>query len=112
MEELGGMMTQTSDQKPTKEELKMMMDSVDTDGDVFISFDEFCGLMTEPKKEGSDNMDIKQAFQFFDKDNDGHITMAELNQVADMLGTGLTKKERKNMFTQADTNGDGKIDFE
>eukprot|EP00494_Astrolonche_serrata_P026804 UN27067 len=60
------MMEETSGFQPSENELKLMMESVDINGDGFITFDEFCELMSDTNKE-QDAIDIKQAFDFLIK---------------------------------------------
>lgn len=55
--------------------------------------------------------EIRQAFKVFDKDGNGYITSDELGIVMTSLGERLSANELKQMMTEADTNGDGKIDY-
>ena len=55
--------------------------------------------------------EMKQAFRVFDKDGDGFISAAELKEVMKSLEEKLTDDEIKEMLTEADTDGDGKIGF-
>ena len=49
----------------------------------------------------------------FDKDGDGSICKEELKAVLENMGeTGLTDKELQEMMDEADTNGDGRVDYE
>ena len=55
--------------------------------------------------------EIRQAFKVFDRDGDGYITGDELGLVMANLGEKLTPGELKQMMEEADSNGDGKIDY-
>ena len=44
-------------------------------------------------------------------DGDGYITLEELIQVLKALGESFTRKEGENMIQEADTDGDGKINY-
>ena len=52
------------------------------------------------------------AFKVFDRDGDGLITAEELRLTMNNLGEPLTEVEVKAMIAEADTDGDGKSNFE
>ena len=56
--------------------------------------------------------EVRQAFQVFDKDGNGYITQDELAVVMTNLGEKLNQNELNLMMKEADTNGDGRIDYE
>ena len=69
--------------------------------------------MMANKLQDTDREDeVRQAFKVFDKDGNGFITSEELGAVMANLGERLTAGELKEMMKEADTNGDGKIDYE
>lgn len=47
----------------------------------------------------------------FDKNNDGYINQDELRSVMSQLGEKLTAGELDEMIKEADTDGDGKINY-
>jgi calmodulin len=47
----------------------------------------------------------------FDKDGDGYITAVELKLVMKQLGEDLSEEQLNDMMREADSNGDGRIDF-
>lgn len=55
--------------------------------------------------------EYKDAFKLFDKDQDGFITIDELESVMNSLGQFPTKSELKEMIDEVDSDGNGKIDF-
>lgn len=55
--------------------------------------------------------DLLEAFKVFDKDQDGSITQDELRSVMTNLGQKLTSQELDEMIKEADTDGDGKINY-
>ncbi|KAI8139019.1 hypothetical protein BJV82DRAFT_673121 [Fennellomyces sp. T-0311] len=59
-----------------------------------------------------DDLELVQCFQAFDKNRDGLISQKELEIVMLSLGEHLTQRDIKAMMDEADTNGDGFIDFE
>jgi calmodulin len=50
--------------------------------------------------------DLKQAFEMFDKNNDGKISSEELGCVLRALGHEHSHKEVEDMIKNADTNGE------
>lgn len=50
-------------------------------------------------------------FKVFDKNNDGYINQDELRSVMSQLGEKLTAGELDEMIKEADTDGDGKINY-
>jgi calmodulin len=55
--------------------------------------------------------EIKEAFQVFDKDSDGFITIKELATVMRSLGHNPTESELQDMIKQYDKDESGTIDF-
>lgn len=104
-------------QSPTEEELQLMMNSVDTDQNGVIEFDEFVQLMQSylHSSNGAAMVDAEgemlEAFRVFDKDGNGLISEDELKQAMIGLGERLTAEELKAMIAAADVNGDGQIDY-
>ena len=56
--------------------------------------------------------EMKEAFSVFDRNGNGFICAAELRQVMETMGEKLTDAEVDEMINEADTNGDGQIDYE
>mmetsp|Transcript_47156 Transcript_47156/g.52542 ORF Transcript_47156/g.52542 Transcript_47156/m.52542 type:complete len:150 (-) Transcript_47156:1616-2065(-) len=55
--------------------------------------------------------EFKEAFSIFDRDGDGTIDNDELGTVMRSLGNQPTEEEVENMIREADTDGNGTIDF-
>lgn len=55
---------------------------------------------------------IKKTFRSFDKDGNGFISKQELKTAMKKLDKNITNEEIEAMLFEADTNKDGKIDFD
>eukprot|EP00249_Psilotum_nudum_P012010 c23528_g1_i1 orf=199-648(+) len=55
--------------------------------------------------------ELREAFNLFDKDRNGSITMEELGTVMRSLGQNPTKTELQNMINEVDVDGNGTVDF-
>lgn len=99
-------------QNPSDAELQDMINEVDADGNGTIDFGEFLTMMAK-KIDGNDREEeIRQAFKVFDKDGNGYVTADELKAVMASLGEKLSDAEVMEMVKEADSNGDGKIDYQ
>ena len=56
--------------------------------------------------------ELKKAFQVMDANGDGVVTKEELTNLLKGLGEDVTDEVVDEMIKIADTNGDGKIQFE
>ncbi|ESR46186.1 hypothetical protein WN944_007198 [Citrus x changshan-huyou] len=100
------------DQNPTKEELRLMIDEVDANGNGTIEFEEFLDLMAKKMRETKAQEEMKEAFKVFDKNRDGFISPNELRHVMLNLGEKVTDEELEQMVKDADLDGDGQINYE
>lgn len=111
----------------TEKEVEEIVAKVDANGDGLIEFDEFCmlcesmaggGKEEEEEEEGGGGgggeEELKEAFDVFDKDRDGLITVEELGVVLSALGMKEGKKAEdcKEMITKVDMDGDGMVNFD
>jgi len=71
------------------DQVAVIISSVDSDGSGTIDFDEFLTLMSDPKFNNPARDEHRQAFEMFDKDGSGHISVAELKEVFRNLGKFL-----------------------
>jgi calmodulin len=55
--------------------------------------------------------EFKEAFEIFDKNKDGYITIKELGEIMKNLGQSPTEAELTDMINEVDIDGNGNIDF-
>ncbi|XP_010241567.1 PREDICTED: calmodulin-like protein 3 [Nelumbo nucifera] len=117
----------------TDAEVKDMIERLDANKDGLIDLDEFCKLYdsvgkpqdrgrkdgeegsTEEEDGGVDQeMELKEAFDVFDGNKDGLITVEELSLVLESLGLkqGWKSEDCKEMIRSVDMDGDGMVNFE
>ena len=90
----------------------------------FVEFDEFVAMMRRWTRnseiEGADGVSTSsttksdkqlEAFRVFDMDGNGYIDKHELRYTMRRLGENLSDEDIKEMFKEADLNGDGLIDY-
>ncbi|TVT99350.1 hypothetical protein EJB05_55283 [Eragrostis curvula] len=111
MEELAAV-TRSLGLDPSDEELTDMMREVDTDGNGIIDFHEFLSLIARKMKDGDGDEELKEAFEVLDKDQNGFISPTELRTVMVSLGEKMTDEEVEQMIKEADTDGDGQVNYD
>ena len=99
-----------------EKELWQMIDKIDVNGDGCVDIEEFGELYKTIMVEEDDEMgeeDMKEAFNVFDRNGDGFITVDELKAVLSSLGLkqGKTLEECRKMIMQVDVDGDGRVDY-
>ncbi|CCW69259.1 unnamed protein product [Phytomonas sp. Hart1] len=89
--------------------------SVDADADSngMIDFPEFLTIiavhLNDPEEK---ECRLKRVFKLYDLGNTGYISATNLRLVMERLGCPLTPEEAFEMINEADTDGDGKLNFE
>eukprot|EP00746_Dinoflagellata_sp_MGD_P007061 gnl/MRDRNA2_/MRDRNA2_113949_c0_seq1.p1 gnl/MRDRNA2_/MRDRNA2_113949_c0~~gnl/MRDRNA2_/MRDRNA2_113949_c0_seq1.p1 ORF type:complete len:258 (+),score=51.66 gnl/MRDRNA2_/MRDRNA2_113949_c0_seq1:51-824(+) len=118
-EELGTVMRSLG-QYPSDADCRAMIAMLDDDSSGAINFEEFLRLMVAQMKEHekkealySQREEFVQAFKIFDRDGNGYVDAQELRYMMQNHGTmRLTDDEVNEMMSDADVNGDGKLNFE
>ncbi|KAJ0103104.1 hypothetical protein Patl1_04184 [Pistacia atlantica] len=96
--------------KLTEAEVKQLMEAADVDGNGTIDYIEFItATMHRHRLERDEH--LYKAFQHFDKDNSGFITVDELESAMKEYGMGddATIKE---IISEVDTDNDGRINYD
>lgn len=94
-------------------ELTQMIEKIDVNGDNCVDIDEFGSLYQSIMDERDEDEDMREAFNVFDQNGDGFITVEELKSVLASLGLkqGRTAEDCKNMIMKVDVDGDGRVNF-
>lgn len=99
-------------QNPTQAELQDMINDVNAAGrNGKIDFPEFLTLMARKLKDEDSEEEILEAFRVFDRDGNGFISTAELRHVMTSIGEKLSEDEVNRMIKEADSDGDGQINY-
>ena len=99
-------------QSYTNAEIQEMMAEVDEDGSGTVDFPELIALFARKMKDNDTQSELISAFNAFDKDNTGEISVDQLGLVMSNLGDKLTNDEIQEMLREADLDGNGSIDRE
>ncbi|KAJ8322151.1 hypothetical protein KUTeg_000622 [Tegillarca granosa] len=99
---------------PTTDDVKEMIKSVDTDGNAYVTYQEYEEMMRQQLMSLAYEKEVlMRAFKKFDKDGSGHIDAGELKHVLRNYGEDkLTEDEVREFFVDFDTNDDGKINID
>ncbi|KAI5418522.1 Calcium-dependent protein kinase 19, partial [Lathyrus oleraceus] len=91
-------------------EVKQLMEAADVDGNGSIDYLEFISATMHRHRLERDEH-LYKAFQYFDKDNSGHITREELETA--MTKHGIADEATiKDIISELDTDNDGRINYE
>ena len=88
------------------EVLKLLKDH-DKDGRGLMEFDDFQRIMTQKILDRDPVEEIKKAFQLFDDDGTGKISLKNLRRVAKELGEDIDDEELQAMIDEFDLDNDG-----
>jgi len=92
----------------TESEIHDFVNALDADGSGVIDYTEFVAASLDGS--GAIDEDVCfTAFNLFDRDGDGEISMRE---ITDVLYHGRTRASSEDLMCEVDTNNDGKIDFQ
>ena len=94
-------------------EVDQIFNCVDSDKNGFIEYQEFLRACIN-KESILDEGTLRYAFEFFDKDGSGQITVEELQQVfyQEEDNKNVSEKVLKLLVDEIDTNKDGQISYE
>ena len=96
-----------------KKDVSDIYKNLDMDNNGFIEYEEFVRAAVSKEKFTNDNI-LKYAFRFFDKDNNGEIT---INEIEEVFENCIDDKKKfhgtlKQIIEEVDSNNDGVISYE
>ncbi|CAI9107280.1 OLC1v1006599C1 [Oldenlandia corymbosa var. corymbosa] len=96
-----------------EKELVQMIDKIDANRDGYVDIDEFGTLYQTIMDERDEEEDMREAFNVFDQNGDGFITVEELRSVLSSLGLkqGRTIEDCQLMIKKVDKDGDGMVNY-
>ncbi|KAG0592895.1 hypothetical protein KC19_1G288500 [Ceratodon purpureus] len=94
----------------TETDMKKLMDAADVDGNGNIDFNEFISATMHMNKTQKEDH-LFAAFQHFDTDNSGFITVYELQEAMEKNGMGDPQTIQE-IISEVDTDNDGRIDYD
>lgn len=92
----------------SEQELSETMETLDSDQDGSVGFDEFIGYIAWSRQMRTEEA-IKYAFQTFDKNDDGYINKEELREALVSLGLVPNESLLDNIMRLSDKDSDGNI---
>ena len=93
-----------------KADLLPILEKYDKDQSGAIDYSEFLEIMTERMCARDPAEELARAFQLFDADGDGHISVRDLRKAAREVGDRPDEDELLSMIEEFDLDGDGALD--
>merc|ERR1712232_652534 len=95
------------------QDIQLLIDDIDENGDGKIDQQEFEHIMTRKFLGEEDDSSLVHSFRLLDEDNDGYITFPDLRNMLMKEGnTPLSEQEVDELMMFADSAGNGLIDYE
>lgn len=98
--------------KTTKRECEKLIKIVDLNHNGKVEFNEFKKMMSLKLMRQSKEEEMRQKFRTFDRNGDGLISKEEVKQVMEIIGEPMSDAEVDQLITEADTDFDGKINYQ
>jgi calcium-dependent protein kinase len=93
---------------PAESVVNDFMASVDIDNNGYIEYSEFISAAIN-KEKAFTNGNLKMAFNYFDTDKSGKISISELKKA---FGNGYSEEMYKDLIKEFDLNKDGEISLD
>ena len=98
-----------------KKEVDEIFNNIDTDHNGYIEYEEFIRAAID-KEYFLNNNFLKFAFNYFDQDRSGNITLEEVTKLFYQNDSNkknsIAQEQLKQSFKQIDINGDGSLSFD
>ncbi|KAK1660798.1 hypothetical protein QYE76_048957 [Lolium multiflorum] len=83
---------------------------LDADRDGYVDLGEFAAFHARGERDL--DAELRDAFDVYDINGDGRISVAELSKVLGRIGEGCSTDECERMVASVDVDGDGCVSFE
>ena len=100
---------------PNDAELSRIIVKIDFDCDGEISFEDFLVYCLKQETRCSaveEDKEIKDAFDFLDRNGDGYVSAADLRHAMRSIGRDVEEQQAEEMLAEVDEEGDGRISYE
>jgi len=91
----------------TEDDVSQVIKKFDTDQTGTIDFNEFLCLIGDWMS--NDENQIRDAFEVFDKEGNGYLSLEQLKRALTTYGEAFTDTEAEEFFSEIDIDGDGTI---
>lgn len=78
----------------------------------YIGYDEFVEIMAKRIAERSPEEELRKAFELFDEEGNGRISLRNLKRVVRELGENLSDDDLQAMIEEFDTSGTKEVSLE
>lgn len=103
--------TRALGQHPTEEQMRELVSALEAEGHATIEFPEYLNILAKTIKDTDPETELTEAFKVFDKEGTGSISGADLRLIMTTYGETLNAEEVDEMIKEADTDGDGIVDY-
>ena len=93
-------------------DLETLLNQMDLNGSGGIEFDEFKAALAKRYFRRHSKEEIQAAFKRFDYDNNGYLSIDEVQSVMSNMGRQMSRNEIKSMIQTLDSDRDGKISLD
>ncbi|KAF9608451.1 hypothetical protein IFM89_009817 [Coptis chinensis] len=109
--ELGGILS-TLGHTVSEQDLNVMMQQGDRNGDRLLSIEEFLEMTTDKMELGNLPNFLATAFETLGANGNDDVTGEELYESLENTGSGLSLENCQNIIAAMDEDGDGAVSFE
>ncbi|VDK70276.1 unnamed protein product [Litomosoides sigmodontis] len=97
--------------EPRNDEIRVLTEKIEENGKQKdkVTFKELSDLLSEKLDERNGIKEMHAAFELFDSDSKGYITIDDLRRVAEELGETIAEDQLREMISEADTRGGGNV---